>query len=251
MANQRHAGAVRATGLGKLVRHGIAIAAAALALAGFAPEADAQTPVLKRGNAIATGFAGTVLSNTPAPGGDPVDSTFIDLEGASMRLQDVSAGGQPPQGQLIPAPTVFQAKAKDVGQVFGIALDDGRGPDGVASGTPDIYLSATSMFGLQILQPDAGGALLRARTGNPGAQWMPGQWGDPAKGATPGSIWKVNGTIRRGHALCQCATRRRTQLRRRPGQSHLSCPLAADLCFRPCDGHDPSHRYAGYGPWLF
>ena len=158
------------------------------------PNAQAQTPILHKGNAIITGFSGTAPAANPAPSADPTDNLFIDLNGASMRLQDISAGGQPPQGQLIASPTVFQAKARDVGQVFGIAMDDGRGPDGLGSTTPDIYLSASSAFGLQIVQPDGAGQLARMRTGNPGAQWMPGQWGDPAKGGTPGSIWKVNGT---------------------------------------------------------
>jgi hypothetical protein len=168
---------------------------AALVVAGLlgAP-AEAQTPVLHKGNAILTGFSGTAAGATPAPSGDATDNLFIDLNGASMRLQDISAGGQPPQGQLISSPTVYQAKAGDVGQVFGIALDDGRGPDGTLSATPDIYLSATSAFGLQIVQKTESGAFERMRTGNPGAQWMAGQWGDPAKAGSPGSIWKVNGT---------------------------------------------------------
>ena len=174
---------------------GFAVAVIAIGVSLLAgPVATAQTPILHKGNAIITGFSGATPAANPAPSADPTDNLFIDLNGASMRLQDISAGGQPPQGQLIASPTVFQAKARDVGQVFGIAMDDGRGPDGLGSTTPDIYLSASSAFGLQIVQPDGAGHLVRMRTGNPGAQWMPGQWGDPAKGGTPGSIWKVNGT---------------------------------------------------------
>ncbi len=177
-----------------MFRRGLAaLAATVIAAVLIAPAAHAQTPILHQGNVIITGFSGTAPSATPAASGDPLDNLFIDLNGASMRLQDLVAGGQPPQGQLIASPTVFQAKAGDVGQVFGIAMDDGRGPDGNLSTTPNIYLSASSAFGLQIVQPDASGKLARARTGNPGTQWMPGQWGDPAKGGTPGSIWMVNG----------------------------------------------------------
>ena len=184
-------GAKRFTG----ILHGIAAAVIAVAASVlFTPTANAQTPILHKGNAIITGFSGTAPTAIPTPSADPTDNIFIDLNGASMRLQDISAGGQPPQGQLIASPTVFQARAGDVGQVFGIAMDDGRGPDGLTSATPDIYLSASSAFGLQIVQPDGAGNSLRMRTGNPGAQWMPGQWGDAAKGGTPGSIWKVNGT---------------------------------------------------------
>ena len=172
----------------------VAVAAGVMAVGALVAPASAQTPILHKGNAIITSFSGTVVAANPAPSADPTDNLFIDLNGASMRLQDISAGGQPPQGQLIASPTTFQAQAKDVGQVFGIAMDDGRGPDGVSSTTPDVYLSASSAFGLQIVQPDGAGHLIRMRTGNPGAQWMPGQWGDPTKGGTPGSIWKVNGT---------------------------------------------------------
>ncbi len=173
------------------------LAAAAMAVAASiltVPTAQAQQPIIAKGNAIVTGFSGTVPRANPAPSADPIDNLFIDLNGASMRLQDISAGGQPPQGQLIASPTTFEAKAGDVGQVFGIAMDDGRGPDGVSSTTPDIYLSASSAFGLQIVQPDGAGNPVRMRTGNPGAQWMAGQWGDATKAGTPGSIWKVNGT---------------------------------------------------------
>jgi len=158
------------------------------------PSAQAQQPILQKGAAVVTGFPGTSPAARPSPGVDPLDNLYIDLNGASARILDLSAGGQPPQGQLIASPTTFQAKAGDVGQVFGIALDDGRGPDGALSGLPDIYLSASSAFGLQIIQPDAAGLFAaRARTGAPGAQWMPGQWGDAAKGGSPGSIWKVSG----------------------------------------------------------
>jgi hypothetical protein len=177
------------------LRHGLlAVAAGVLAWGALAAGAQAQQPIIAKGNAIITGFSGTVAAKDATETADPIDNLFIDLNGASMRLQDISAGGQPPQGQLIASPTTFQAKAGDVGQVFGIAMDDGRGPEGNLSATPDIYLSASSAFGLQIVQKDGSGKLSRMRTGNPGAQWMPGQWGDATKGGTPGSIWKVNGT---------------------------------------------------------
>src|SRR5690606_18756116 len=60
---------------------------------------------------------------------------------------------------------------------------------------PNIYLSATSAFGLHIVVPDAGGNPVRSRIGAPEAAFMAGQWGG-AGGAIgyPGSIWKVDGT---------------------------------------------------------
>ena len=166
-------------------------AAIVIALAGSALPAAAAS-VLNQGNAVVTGFSGVTPPAVAPASGDPMDGTLIDLNGASMRLLDLSTGGEPPHGQLISSPTVFQVKAGDVGQVFGIALDDGRGPDGTTSGTPDIYLTSTSAFGLQIVLPDASGNPTRIKTGQAGAKWMAGQWGE-AKGGTPGSIWKVSG----------------------------------------------------------
>ena len=44
---------------------------------------------------------------------------------------------------MFPAPKTFDVFAKDVGQVFGVALDDQT--------QPNIYLAATSAFGLNIV----------------------------------------------------------------------------------------------------
>jgi hypothetical protein len=46
-------------------------------------------------------------------------------------------------GWLFAAPKTFDVLAKDVGQVFGVALDDQT--------PPNIYVAATSVFGLQIV----------------------------------------------------------------------------------------------------
>src|SRR5262249_13569519 len=56
--------------------------------------------------------------------------------------------------------------AKQVGQVFGVVLDDAT--------PPNIYISATSAFGLHLRQGTR--------------QWMPGMWG---KGGGPGTIYKL------------------------------------------------------------
>ena len=166
---------------------------AVLALVLFAaPMAVAQQSVLNQGNGVLTGFSGTAI--TAPASGDPVDSVFIDLNGASARILGLPLGNDGAHGQLIASPTIFAAKAGDIGQVFGIALDDGKGSDGTLNGTPDIYLTATSAFGLQIVVPGPDGHPQRLKFGAPGAQWMPGQWGNSQTGGTPGSIWKVNGT---------------------------------------------------------
>jgi len=159
----------------------------------FGGAALAQQPAIYApGEPIVTGFSGIIPPNPPPATGDPLDYTFIDLAGNSMVIQQLQPNG-PPQGQLIPSPPVFTAKAKDVGQVFGIALDDA--PETTGAAAPNIYLSATSAFGLNIVVPDASGNLVRSKVGAPGAQFMAGQWGS-AGGATgtSGSIWKVDGT---------------------------------------------------------
>jgi hypothetical protein len=73
--------------------------------------------------------------------------------------------------------------------VFAIALD----ADGRRGRVPNIYLGATSAFGLQIVVANAGdGHLERVRRGDPRAEFMPGQFGT-AIGGGPGSIYKVDG----------------------------------------------------------
>ncbi len=144
---------------------------------------------LEKGDAIITGFSGIKKSDS-APGGDPLDETFIDLDGASVQIQKPEPKG-PPDGQMISAPATFKAKASEVGQVFAIALDDGDETAGEEA-IPNIYLGATSAFGIQIVIPDSDGdgRPERVTNGHPNAEWMPGQFG-PDGG--PGSIWKVDG----------------------------------------------------------
>jgi len=109
-----------------------------------------------------------------------------------MVIQMLQPDG-PAAGQLIDATPVFSAKARDVGQVFAVALDDA--PDTSGAAAPNIYLAATSAYGLNILVTDADGNPVRSKLGAPGAMFMPGQWGS-AGGVQgyPGSIWKVDGT---------------------------------------------------------
>ncbi len=143
----------------------------------------------ERGDAVVTGFSGTSQPD-PLPAGDPLDETFIDLDGASAQIFRLEPGA-PPSAQLISAPPVFQVKARDVGQVFAIGLDGNLAP---TRDPPAIYLGATSAFGLQIVIPDADGdgRPERVKTGQPSAEWMAGQFGWE-NGAGPGSVWKVDG----------------------------------------------------------
>ena len=152
----------------------------------------ASDGIFAPGEPIVTGFSGVVAPTSSPPASDPLDRTFIDLDGKSMVIQQLQPDG-PPAGQLIPSPEVFGATAKDVGQVFGIALDDAPEMSGAAA--PNIYLAATSAFGLNLVVPGPDGNPVRSKTGAADASFMPGQWG--SAGGTegyPGSIWKVDGT---------------------------------------------------------
>ncbi|MGE0698804.1 MAG: hypothetical protein AB7O57_06895 [Hyphomicrobiaceae bacterium] len=172
----------------------VALGSTAGAQTGPEPQAPPQTRpadgIVRRGDAVATGFAAT-----RAPGQDlppdvhPLDRTMIDPEGVTVRVFDLTQLGGGPEGQLSDAPVRHVVKAKDIGHVFGIAFD-GDGTDG--AGPPNVYLGATSVHGLQLVAPGADGKPQRIITGRPGATWMPGQFGD-AKGGGPGSVWRIDG----------------------------------------------------------
>src|SRR6185437_3550436 len=163
-----------------------ALALAALAAVSSGAALAQQQAIYAPGEPIVTGFSGVAPPGSPPPTGDPLDRTFIDLDGASMVIQQLRPDG-PPAGQVIDAPTVFSAKARDIGQVFGVTLDDAP--------VPNIYVSATSAYGLDIVVPGSDGEPIRSRVGATNATFMPGQWGT-AGGAQggPGSIWKIDGS---------------------------------------------------------
>ncbi len=163
-----------------------------LAFIGVSGSALAASDIFEPGQPLITGFPGVVALEEIPDGSDPLDYTFIDIDGYSLVIQPLQPEA-PPEGQLIETPSDFRVSAADVGLVFGIALDDA--PEITGADAPNIYLSATSAFGLNIAMPDADGNPVRTRTGDPAADWMAGQWGS-ADGATgyPGSIWKVDGT---------------------------------------------------------
>jgi hypothetical protein len=121
--------------------------------------AAAQEGPLEPGEAYVTRFSGTQTG----PGG-PV----IDLDGTVGGIIDVRAPGQAPQGtHWLYEPQRSPVTAGQVGQVFGVTLDDAN--------PPNVYLTATSAFGLH-------------RTPN-NAQWMPGMWG---QGGGPGTIYRLD-----------------------------------------------------------
>ncbi len=150
----------------------------AMSFALLAASAQAQG-FLAPGDAVVTGFSGTKAADTTNPqAADPLNSFYIDLDGPSAKVFHLGVPGAPPQGQLVAAPSPQTVLARDVGQVFPIALDD--------SAVPNIYLGQTSSFGIQIVGPNG----IRLRKGQADAQFMPGQFGN---GGGPGSIYKVDG----------------------------------------------------------
>ena len=95
--------------------------------------------------------------------------------------------GGPPQAQLVAAPKTFMVTARQIGQVFSLALDD--------ASPPNIYAAGTSAYGLPIVVPDADGDGVpdRSRRGAPNAAFMPGLFGPVVADGGPGSIWKIDG----------------------------------------------------------
>lgn len=144
--------------------------------------------VIGFGNGVVTGFSGVVPPSGPLPAGvTPANRTFINLKGASARVFDLQNMGGTPSGQHVNAPKPFTATASQIGQVFGVALDDAL--------PPNIYVTATSAYGLPIVLPDSDGdgRPERARLGTPNATFMPGLWGPATQGGGPGSVWKIDG----------------------------------------------------------
>ncbi len=124
--------------------------------------ASAQTPEILTGEAIVSQFSGTRLP--PSGGTEPV----LDPDGIVAQAVDLRDPATPPMGRpWRNAPKKLQISAAQVGQVFGIAFDD--------QSPPNVYLSATSAFGLH--WDEAAGT------------WMEGQWGP---GGDPGTIYKLD-----------------------------------------------------------
>ena len=99
----------------------------------------------------------------PVSGARPKNPRSITLssipDGASARIVGVGKPGYVWDGRLYDAPKTFDVLAKDVGQVFGVALDDAT--------PPNIYLAATSVFGLNIVRRGATACPSAARTAAP------------------------------------------------------------------------------------
>ncbi len=114
-----------------------------------------------------------------------------------MRIFNIETAGEPPKGQLVNTPPPFEVPARKIGQVFGLAYDNGTLIEGRTDGrrtVPNLYVTAAVMHGLQVVIPDNDddGRPERIKTGQPGAVFMDGQHGFELGGG-PGSIYKIDG----------------------------------------------------------
>jgi hypothetical protein len=156
-------------------------------LYGAVARAQLAPPRLNLGDAVVSGFSGVTTPDPAQPlpaNKSAVDLTFINPDGPSARIIDIDRPGYVWDGRLFAAPKIFDVHAKDVGQVFGVALDD--------QASPNIYVAATSAFGLNIVSRGSDGLPERRKKGGPGAGWMKGQFGLDLQGG-PGAIYKVDG----------------------------------------------------------
>jgi len=142
----------------------------------------ASTTILTDGNAVVTGFSGVQVNGSAQNSDDHADRIFIDLNGPVARIVDMQDAGARPQAQIFNAQKPFTLTAGQIGQVFGITLDDAI--------PPNVYLAATSAYGLPIVAPGPRGQQQYSKVGATNATFMPGLWG-PQGG--PGSVWKVDG----------------------------------------------------------
>jgi len=158
-----------------------------LYLSGVAYAQNAN-PILSVGDAAVAGFSGAIVfGSPPPPEAQRIDKTYIDLDGPALRVIGLARMGGPPQAQFVDTPKSFTATARQIGQVFSLALDD--------ADPPNIYAAATSAYGLPIVVPDADGDGVpdRSRRGAPYAAFMPGLFGPAIADGGPGSIWKIDG----------------------------------------------------------
>ena len=181
VASRRAISAVQAFAAALFLYCGLSIVDAASAQS-VTPQAAAGA-ILADGDAVVTGFSG--VTQVPGTAANPADLTFIDANGPSARVVDLQGPGAPPQAQLLTDPKPFTLTASQIGQVFGVALDD--------ASPPNVYLAATSVYGLPIVVPAADGSVQRAKIGGAGASFMPGLFGPATLQGEPGSIWRVDG----------------------------------------------------------
>lgn len=146
--------------------------------------------IIKLNNESITNYEDEIFINTQNP------SLIIkSLETKDNHIWDAS---------ILQNKEKLRIQAKDIGQVFGLTLDNDK--------NPNIYATATSFYGLNIVLPDVPNKIKiksenskeeykifitndkdsrpeKQLRGIKNAKWMDGQFG---KNGTPGSIWKIN-----------------------------------------------------------
>jgi len=132
---------------------------ACLIFTGFSEMPSAEEKGLSPGEGFVTRFSGATGAGA---------ATAIDPDGTVGSIVDLRSPGQPPQGQhWLNEPQRNPVTAAQVGQIFGVALDD--------AGAPNIYVTSTSAFGLH-----------RAASGG---GWMDGMWGESGG---PGTVYTLS-----------------------------------------------------------
>ncbi|MHA1544994.1 MAG: hypothetical protein ACTSUY_01040, partial [Alphaproteobacteria bacterium] len=136
-----------------------------LAYTALTSPASAQE-AMQAGEAYATRFSGTVEFTLD----DGTKFNTLDQNGVVGSIVDVRAPGFTADGRhWRDEPQRLPITAAEVGQVFGIAIDNAQ--------PANVFLTATSAFGLHRFDDNS--------------DWLPGQWGP---GAGPGTVYKLDGT---------------------------------------------------------
>jgi len=158
----------------------------------IAPADRPPVPLFDLGTVVTTGFSGTVLKRPLTRPGqvepdlDALRYRFLNPNGAVATLLGADGIGFAHNGAELTRAPYDKILARDVGQVFGIAIDN--------EDFRNLYLGASSAYGLNIVGADVDEDNVpdRLLTGDPGATWMGAQWGNDVT-AGPGSIWRVSG----------------------------------------------------------
>lgn len=158
------------------------------------PVPGSSRPLISQGDAVVSGFSG-VAALKPKANAKLEDYIIIDTQSAALQVFDLSQMYGPDNARLVQAKRLNMVPANQIGQVFGVTLDDGQPATGKRIKNPvaNIYATATSAYGLYLVETKKVGNQFvreRAKVGSPQASWMDGQFGP---GGGPGSIWKING----------------------------------------------------------
>ena len=138
------------------------VSAAILATSALVAPALAQE-ALAPGEAISTRFSGTIEITL----GDGTRLPLIDQDGVVASAVDLRNPGFPADGRhWANEPQHMKVTAAEIGQVFGIAIDD--------RASPNVFLTASSAYGLHRFDDGSG--------------WLPGQWG----AGGPGGLYRLN-----------------------------------------------------------